>query len=387
VAIKDYNLTLSSYDFDVVVVGAGAVGLAIACAVSKMGKSVLVLDQNERAAAVTSSRSSQVVHAGIYYPTGSLKHRMCIEGRQMLYEFMERFRVPYQKCGKLVVATDHSEEEKLLDIFRLGEENGVQGLRLLSRAEANALEPELSIRSSVWSPESGIFDVHEYIMRLLAIFEDAGGTISLRTSFIGAKATETGFEIQTDGLEPMTIKSGFLINAGGLWAMRIASSIEGFSSSLLPNQWLAKGSYFKMSRPMRLSHLIYPVPVDGGLGVHATVDLAGIVRFGPDVEWLSYGTDPGEVDYSVAEDKVQDFEIAVRRYLPNLPEGSLVPDYSGVRPKISGPSAGFSDFVVQTEDEHNLCGLVNLFGIESPGLTASLAIGRYVAARVEAGSS
>ena len=370
---------MSDWDFDTVVIGAGAIGMAVAAALAARGQSVLVLEAAGHPGEGTSSRNSEVIHAGLYYPTGSLKHRLCVAGRRMLYAFMDRTHVGYRKCGKLIVATDTAEEERLAEIFRLGTENGVEGLRMLSRKESADLEPDLSASAALLSPETGIFDSHTYLVRLLTIVEDHGGLLALHTPFAGAEVTGTGFAIRTGGDDPTTITARRLVNSAGLSAVEAARRIDGMPQDAIPEQWLAKGCYFRLSGWSPFSHLIYPVPVDGGLGVHATLDLGGSTRFGPDVEWLPRGTTPGDVDYDVAPERVDTFTRSIRRYWPSLPEGRLEPDYSGVRPKLRGPGEGFFDFDIQTDARHGLPGLINLFGFESPGLTASLAIGEAVA--------
>ena len=255
----------------------------------------------------------------------------------------------------------------------------MEGLRILSARESAALEPDVAATSALWSPETGIFDSHTYLTRLLAIVEDNGGLLALRTPFDGAEVAEGGFLVRTGGDDPATVTARRLVNAAGLWAPELARRIEGLPRETVPEQWLAKGCYFGYSGRSPFRHLIYPVPVDGGLGVHATLDVAGALRFGPDVEWLPAGTTPEEIDYAVGPERAAAFEEAIRKYWPGLLEGRLRPDYSGVRPKLRGPGEGFFDFDIRTEAEHGVSGLVNLFGMESPGLTSSLVIGEAVA--------
>jgi L-2-hydroxyglutarate oxidase LhgO len=251
---------------------------------------------------------------------------------------------------------------------------------MLSQKEIAKREPEVSASSALLSPETGIFDSHTFVQRLLAIVEEHGGLLALRSPFARARPSAAGFNISTGGGDPTTVTARRLVNAGGLWAPQIAVGIEALPAEAIPEQWLAKGCYFRLSGRSPFSHLIYPVPVDGGLGIHATLDLAGSTRFGPDVEWLPRGTTPGDIDYRVSPALAQDFDRAIRRYWPALPQGRLEPDYSGIRPKLRGPGDGFFDFDIQTEERHGLPGLVNLFGFESPGLTSSLAIGEAVVA-------
>lgn len=374
---------MSDHAFDTAIVGAGAIGMAVAAALSDRGQSVLVLEAGDRIGEATTARSSEVIHAGLYYPTGSRKHRFCVAGRRMLYAFLDRTGVDYSKCGKLVVATTAAEEEKLADIHRMGLANGVEGLRPLSRRETAALEPEVTATAALFSRETGVFDSHGFLLRLLGILEGRGGVLALRTPFVGAAGGKGGFEIVTGGDDPTTLRTRRLVNAAGLWAPQLAARVEGMPGDVIPRQRLAKGCYFRLAGRSPFSHLIYPVPVDGGLGVHATLDLGGATRFGPDVEWLSADADPNGIDYAVDADRVVDFEAAIRRYWPGLPPGRLEPDYSGVRPKLRGPGEGFSDFDLQTAEVHGVPGLVNVFGMESPGLTSSLAVGEAVADLLE----
>lgn len=366
-------------DFDCAVIGAGAVGLATAAALARSGQSVLVIEGGEHAGEETTARNSEVIHAGLYYPTGSLKHRLCVEGRRMLYEFMDATGVPYRKCGKLIVASRPEEEEKLAAIAAMGEANGVEGLSMISADEAHGMEPEITVAAALLSRETGIFDSHDYLMRLIAALEEHDGLLALRTPFEGAERDGDGFAIRTGGDDPATITASRIVNAGGLWAADIAGRIDAMPADAIPHMRYAKGCYFRLSGRPPFSRLIYPVPEDGGLGVHATLDLGGQVRFGPDVEWLEDGTGPGDIDYRVDPGRGAAFTRAIRSYWPGLEDGRLEPDYSGVRPKLKGPGEGFFDFDIQTEERHGIPGLVNLFGIESPGLTSSLAIGKAVA--------
>lgn len=366
-------------DFDTVVIGAGVIGLAVAAATAARGQSVLVLEAGAHVGEATSARNSEVIHAGLYYPTGSLKHQFCVAGRRMLYDFLDRTGVDYRKCGKLIVATSEPEEAQLARIQALGMANGVEGLQLLSGAQVAAREPEVQATAALYSPETGVFDSHGYMLRLVADLEANGGLLALHAPFDRADPVPGGFRVWSGGAEPTSVTTRRLVNAAGLWAPDLARRIEGIRAECIPVQWLAKGCYFRLTGRSPFSHLIYPVPVDGGLGVHATLDLAGATRFGPDVDWLPSGTTPDDIDYTVPPGRAQGFEKAIRRYWPGLPAGRLEPDYSGVRPKLRGPGEGFFDFEIQDEQSHGLPGLVNLFGFESPGLTGSLAAGETVA--------
>ncbi|MEM5544850.1 NAD(P)/FAD-dependent oxidoreductase [Sulfitobacter sp. AS92] len=370
---------MTNWDFDTVVIGAGVIGISVAAAIAARGQSVLVMEAGNHPGEETSARNSEVIHAGLYYPTGSLKHRFCTAGRRMLYDYMDRSGIAYMKSGKLIVATSDAEEEQLTAILALGTVNEVEGLERISGAQMARLEPALLAQSALRSRETGIFDSHGFLQCQLAVLEAHGGLLVLRTPFEAAEALASGFRVRTGGSDPTAFTTRRLVNAAGLWAPDIAHSIEGMPKEAVPEQWLAKGSYFRLTGRAPFSHLIYPVPVDGGLGVHATFDLGGAVRFGPDVEWLPRGTKPSEVNYNVDLMRKEAFEVAIRRYWPDLPPGRLEPDYSGVRPKLRGPDEGFYDFDLQTEETHGISGLVNLFGFESPGLTSSLAIADAVA--------
>ncbi|PRY24443.1 L-2-hydroxyglutarate oxidase LhgO [Aliiruegeria haliotis] len=365
-------------DFDAAVIGAGAVGLACAAKLSQRGQSVLVLEAAAHPGEGISARNSEVIHAGLYYPTGSLKHRMCVSGRRQLYGFLEARGIACAKCGKVVVATSEAEQEKIEALLVQGQTNGVEGLRLLSASEVAGLEPEVQATAGLSSPETGIFDSHQYMFALIAIIEGAGGHVALRTPLAGATPGRGAFTLATGGAEPMQLSATRLVNSAGLSAPDVARKIEGVAMEWVPEHRFAKGNYFRLSGRAPFRRLVYPAPVDGGLGVHATIDLAGNLRFGPDVEWIPEGIRPEDLDYAVAPARGDSFYAAIRRYWPGLPEGALSPDYSGIRPKLTGPG-GTADFRIDGPEVHGLPGLVNLFGIESPGLTSSLAIGDEVA--------
>ncbi len=359
-------------DLDVMVVGAGVVGLAIARACAIEGMRVAVIDRGVRFGAETSSRNSEVIHAGIYYPTGSLKARLCVEGRVALYSFCESHNVDYRRCGKLIVATTTAQHENLKRLFQQACSNGVDDLVWLSPAEALQLEPELKCTAAVLSPSTGIIDSHAFMNALVVELEDAGGMVALRTDFIGAKCHDGFIEISTrSNGEQVVLSSRWLVNSAGLHAVDVAHRIEGLDSRHIPNSYWAKGNYFSvLQRPF--SRLVYPLPEAAGLGVHATLDLAGHIRFGPDVEWVS------KLDYEVSSERSAAFYPVIRSFWPSLKDGALQPAYAGIRPKISGPSELAADFCLSGPGSHGVQGLVNLFGIESPGLTAALPIGAHV---------
>jgi L-2-hydroxyglutarate oxidase LhgO len=357
---------------DAVVVGAGVIGLATARALALAGREVLILEAAAGIGEESSSRNSEVIHAGIYYATGSLKARTCVAGREALYRFCAERGVPYRRLGKLIVATDDAELATLQAIRAKALANGVDDLRPLSAAQVHALEPELDSVGALLSPSTGIVDSHAYMLALLAEAEDRGAVLACCTPVLRAAVADDGFVIETGGEAPMQLGCRLLVNAAGHGAWDLARNLRGLGLDSLPPYVLAKGNYFLLRGRQPFRHLIYPVPVDGGLGVHLTLDLAGQARFGPDVEWVT------AFDYSVDPARAAAFYPAIRRYWPALPEGALQPAYSGLRPKLSGPGQPAGDFLVMGQREHGVAGLVQLFGIESPGLTASLALAEYV---------
>jgi L-2-hydroxyglutarate oxidase LhgO len=357
-------------EFDCVVAGAGVVGLAVARALALAGREVLVLDAAEGIGTETSSRNSEVIHAGIYYPAGSLMARCCVEGKHMLYAYCAERGIPHANCGKLIVATDEAEADKLASIQARAAANGVPDLRRLERADALALEPALHCTAALLSPSTGIIDSHAYMLSLQGDAANAGAIFVFHAPVIGGRLTDEGAEIEVGGAEPMALRCRSFVNAAGLHAPRLARSLAGMPSQLIPTAYYAKGNYFTLTGKNPFSRLIYPVPVPGGLGTHLTIDLGGQARFGPDVEWVD------EIDYEVDPRRGESFYAAIRRYWPELKDGALAPGYSGIRPKIVPPGAPGQDFTLQGPRAHGVPGLLNLFGIESPGLTASLALGK-----------
>jgi L-2-hydroxyglutarate oxidase LhgO len=357
---------------DCVVVGAGVIGLAIARGLAQAGREVIVLEAAESIGTVTSSRNSEVIHAGIYYKAGSLMARMCVSGKRALYQYCTDHRIPHRNCGKLIVATTPQESEKLHAIRAHAAANGVDDLQTLSGKAARELEPALRCEAALLSPSTGIIDSHAYMLALRGDAEDAGAVFAFHTPLVGAKAQEDCIQIDAGGNTPMSLQCRALVNAAGLEAPAVARSIDGMPIDLIPPAYLAKGNYFSCSTRAPFSRLIYPVPEPGGLGVHLTLDLAGQARFGPDVEWVD------RIEYGVSPARAERFYPAIRRYWPALPDGALMPSYSGIRPKIVPPAVAVQDFVIQGPRNHGLPGLINLFGIESPGLTSSLAIADYV---------
>jgi L-2-hydroxyglutarate oxidase LhgO len=361
---------------DCVVVGAGVVGLAVARSLARQGREVFVLDKHAAAGMETSSRNSEVIHAGLYYPTGSLKATLCLEGRDALYTYCENRGIAYRRCGKLIVATSSTQLEKLSAIHNQALANGCREVVYLSAEEANALEPDLACVAALYSPQTGILDTHAYMLSLQADAEGAGALFAFNGEALGGSLAPDGITLHvrsSDGTET-ELMARTVINCGGLWAPRFALHLRGLDQSDIPTPYFAKGNYYALAGKAPFSHLIYPVPETGGLGVHLTLDLGGQARFGPDVEWLE-NTDGG-VDYTVDPQRADRFYREIRTYWPKLEEGALHPAYSGIRPKIAGPTSPAADFLFS---QHGCPHYLGLYGIESPGLTASLAIAEHVA--------
>jgi len=356
-----------------VVIGAGVVGLAAARRLAQAGLEVIVLEAAEGIGTVTSSRNSEVIHAGIYYRAGSLMARFCVAGRQALYAYCRDHGIPHRNCGKLIVATTPAETAKLASIKAHAAANGVDDLRPLDAAAARALEPALTCDAALLSPSTGIIDSHAYMLALQGDAEAAGAAFAFQAPLLRGDTTADGLVLEVGGAAPMRLGCRWLVNAAGLGATDVARSIASMPAELVPPAYLAKGNYFSCGARAPFSHLIYPVPEPGGLGVHLTLDLAGQARFGPDVEWVD------AIDYAVDPARAARFYPAIRRYWPGLPDGALAPAYAGIRPKIVPPAVAVQDFVIQGPRDHGIAGLINLFGIESPGLTASLAIADHVA--------
>src|SRR3954470_11506901 len=357
---------------DCVVIGAGVIGLAVARRLAQAGREVIVLEAAEGIGTVTSSRNSEVIHAGIYYKAGSLMARMCVRGKHALYDYCRDHGIPHRNCGKLIVATTPSETAKLQAIKAHAEANGVHDMVVLGREAAVELEPALNCDAALLSPSTGIVDSHAFMLALRGDSEAAGAAYAFHAPLSRARAVANGFELDVGGDAPMTLACRLLVNSAGLAAPAVARSIDGMPVELIPPAYLAKGNYFSCSARAPFSHLIYPVPEPGGLGVHLTLDLAGQARFGPDVEWVD------TIDYAVDAARAERFYPAIRRYWPDLPDGALMPSYSGIRPKIVPPAVARQDFMIQGPRDHGVAGLINLFGIESPGLTSSLAIADHV---------
>ena len=358
-------------EFDCAVIGAGVVGLAVARELALQGREVIVLESESAIGTGTSSRNSEVIHAGIYYPQGSLKAQLCVEGKQRLYAYAEERGLPHRRCGKLIVATSEAQVGQLEAIAAKARANGVDDLVPLSRAQARAMEPALECLAALHSPSTGIVDSHALMLSLQGDLEHAGGVLALKSGVIGAECGGTGIVLKSaDGT---ALRCNSVVNAAGLAAPLLARQFDGLPAAAVPRAWFAKGSYFTLAGRAPFSRLIYPVPEAAGLGVHLTLDLGGQAKFGPDVQWVA-----SPDDLVVDPARGDGFYAEVRKYWPALPDGALLPGYAGIRPKISGPGEAAADFMIQGPEAHGVPGLVNLFGIESPGLTSSLAIGRCV---------
>ena len=356
---------------DCIVVGAGVVGLAIARALALSGREVIVLEAATAIGTGTSSRNSEVIHAGIYYPQGSLKAQLCVQGKHLLYDYCNQRSIGHSRCGKLIVATHASQVGQLQGIIARAAANGVNDLVLLSREQARVLEPQLECVAAVHSPSTGIIDSHALMLSLQGDIENAGGIVVLNTAVAHVKCAQSAIEIiASDGT---VLLANAVINAAGLQAPQVAGRIKGLDARHVPSTFWAKGNYFALGGKSPFSRLIYPVPEAAGLGVHLTIDLGGQARFGPDVQWVD-----SPDDLAVDPSRGDAFYAEVRKYWPGLKDGALQADYAGIRPKLQGPNQAAGDFVIQSEAVHGVPGLVNLFGIESPGLTSSLAIGECV---------
>jgi len=360
-------------ELDCAVIGGGVVGLAVARALALAGREVMVLEAEGAIGTGTSSRNSEVIHAGIYYPEGSLKARLCVEGRHLLYAYAAERGVPHRRCGKLIVATSAEQVGELDGIRAKAAANGVDDLEWISGAQAIAMEPQLRCTGALLSPSTGIIDSHALMLSLLGDIENAGGMLAPRSAVARAECGEGAIVLMA--VDGTALRCRSVVNAAGLGAPALARQFKGLAPAAVPEAHFAKGSYFTLSGRAPFGRLVYPVPEPGGLGVHLTIDLGGQAKFGPDVQWVSSPDD-------LVVDPVRGaaFYAEVRKYWPALPDGGLVPGYAGMRPKISGPGQPAADFRIDGPRAHGVQGLVNLFGIESPGLTSCLAIGRHVAA-------
>jgi L-2-hydroxyglutarate oxidase LhgO len=357
---------------DAVIIGAGVAGLAIARALALGGREVIVLERESTIGTGTSSRNSEVIHAGIYYPPGSLKARLCVAGRRALYPFLAERGIAHRRCGKLIVATDPGQLAGLEKLHAQARANGVGDLRTLAAREARALEPQLACVAALESPSTGIVDSHAFMLGLRGEAEAHGAAIAFRSPLLAGHIRNAAIELEVGGQERVRVLARAVVNSAGLFAQDVARSIEGFPAERIPPTHYCKGNYFSLSGRSPFSRLVYPAPEAAGLGVHLTLDLAGQARFGPDVEWIE------RIDYDVDPRRAEVFYDAIRSYWPGLKDGALRPAYSGIRPKMRPRGEPACDFLIQGPADHGVSGLVNLFGIESPGLTAALAIGDHV---------
>ena len=370
---------------DCVVIGAGVVGLAVAREMALQGRETILLEREGSFGTISSARNSEVIHAGIYYPKDTLKAKLCVAGNRLLYEYCRTHQVGTQPYGKLIVA-DESQVNDLQAILYKAQNNGVPGIKMISGEEAKILEPKLQCFAAILSESTGIVDSHAFMLSLLGGFEDAGGMIAYHSPLMSAKpigqGAGGGFELTIGGPDGMKLQTKLLINCAGMSAPAVAHKIEGLHQDQIPKAYFAKGNYFSLSGKSPFTHLIYPIPEPGGLGVHLTLDMAGQAKFGPDVEWLEIENED-QIDYTVNPKRGEGFYEAIRRYWPELKDNSLQPDYSGVRAKIVPPNTPAGDFCFNSPQDHGLQGLYNLYGFESPGLTSSIAIAQYLEGKIK----
>jgi L-2-hydroxyglutarate oxidase LhgO len=378
-ALEHIQSSTVSDRVDCVVIGAGVVGLAVARELANAGREVIVVEQNAAIGMVTSSRNSEVIHAGLYYPTGSLKALLCVTGKSLLYDYCERRQVPFRRIGKLIVATDVAQLDRLSTIAEQAHRNGVDDLAPIDEAELKRREPQIRGVAALWSPSTGIIDSHALMIALEGDLEARDGIVATQSRVRAIHVADDGVRLQVQSGDAQSeLIATTVINSAGLDAIALARQCTGLDTSNLPRGYFAKGSYFVYDGNSPFQSLVYPLPVDGGLGVHATLDLGGKLRFGPDVEWVD------AIDYSIDESRRDSFAASIRTYWPSIHAEDLVPGYTGIRPKLSGPGEPAADFKFEIAAAGNKRQLVHLLGIESPGLTASLAIAIEVRHRIDA---
>ncbi len=364
-------------DIDCVIIGAGVVGLAIGAALAKSGKSVIILEKNMHFGEETSARNSEVIHAGMYYPTGSLKAKLCVRGNHLIYEYCQKRGIMANALSKFIVATNDEQVLGMEKLYKRGLDNGVP-MEIYDAAKIKSLEPALKAKAAIFSPSSGIMDSHSIMLSLLGELEDNGGALARSSPFLSAEYKNKEWQIEVGGESPTSISANFLILSAGLHSENVAKSVAGLAPEFVPIVKYGKGNYFKYTGKAPFSRLIYPMPSKNGLGIHLTPDAAGHARFGPDVEIVT------SLDYKVNESRKGIFAASIKSYWPECDENLLAPDYTGIRPKIGNALEGFEDFKILDKSNHNLEGLICLFGIDSPGLTSSLALGEEILARVNA---
>ena len=362
-----------------VVIGAGVIGLAVARRLARAGIEVVILERAEAIGTETSSRNSEIVHAGIYYPKDSLKALTCVAGKRALYDYCAARGIEHRRCGKIIVATDDSQVGELAAIKQRAAANGVGDLSWLTPSEVAGMEPAVRCVAALHSPSTGIVDSHALMLSFQGEAEERGAMIAYHAPVAGGRVEDDGILVDVGGATPMTLKARRLVNAAGIWAPAVARTIDGLDPASVPRDYLCKGNYYTLAGKSPFTRPVYPVPEKAGLGVHVTVDLAGQARFGPDVEWID------SIDYDVDPARADAFYAAIRRYWPGLPDGAIQAGYAGIRPKLQAPGEPAADFVVQGPSAHGIDGLVNLYGIESPGLTAALALADIVAEILSAG--
>ena len=361
-----------SHDFDTIVVGAGVVGLSVARALSLLKKQVLLIEKEKIIGSGVSSRNSEVIHAGIYYPKESLKRKLCVKGKKLLVDFCNKNNISYKLVGKLIVASNSDEVKNLLTIYKNGLNNGVKDLEIYDKYDLEDVEPELKAEKAIFSPKTGILDSHGFMVSLLADFERNGGLISLNSSVTSIKNYQDGFAVSVNKEDNFEVTSKEVVNCAGLDAQKVSALMENLDKKNIPNRYLCKGNYFSYSSKIPFTKLIYPVPNKAGLGVHLTLDLSGRAKFGPDTEWVD------KIDYNVNSNLRSSFYESIKKYFPNVKEDCLTPDYSGIRPKIVNKNDKPADFLIHSNRDHGINGYCALYGIESPGITSSLALADHI---------
>ena len=367
---------MADFNVEIVVIGAGVIGLAIARALTKLGKEVLILEEEQKFGQITSSRNSGVIHAGIYYPKDSFKAKMCVEGNKLLYDYLNKYSIPHRNTKKILVATNE-EQLKIIDKIKLqGENNGVENIQKISKTAVSTLEPLIKCKEALLIPSSGIIDSYSFMNSLEGQIQDNKGMISYNSKVdkINFDGSYFNLEIINEKNNKVNIQCNKLINSAGLNATEVAKKIQALNRNLIPKIFFAKGNYFKLPKDLGIRHLIYPIPEGFGLGIHLTLELDNTIKFGPDVEWID-----SSKEYEVNKGRKKIFVNEILKYLPSIDENLLIPDYSGIRPIMNKKDKSMRDFIINTYDEHQIPGLINLYGIESPGLTSSLPLANYVA--------